>query len=207
MRNTIKRLPLCLLLLLTGCTPTDAVSVTQPPPDLPAQTAVRETADAPIHTTATEQVTARNTETTTATATAVAEETTEAANPETTAPATDPPAPEETAAEEATPDIPVQTEPVYETFVGILIDEDCSDFEDPPLHDLPCMLMDSCRASGYGLDIQQPDGSWLFYPFDETGQALSWDYLIHTERMDGLYVKVTGTWEGNCIKVIAIEEI
>ena len=50
-----------------------------------------------------------------------------------------------------------------EVFRGILIDEDCSDFEDPPKHDLPCMFMDSCRASGYGLDIQQENGSWLFY--------------------------------------------
>ena len=71
----------------------------------------------------------------------------------------------------------------YEVYDGILIDEDCSDFESPPEHDLPCMLMDSCRASGYGIDIQQDDGSWKFYMFDEKGQALSWDYLTHTNRM------------------------
>lgn len=111
----------------------------------------------------------------------------------------------ETAAEEVQKEI-LEPEEQYDTFYGILIDEDCSDFEDPPLHDLPCMLMDSCRASGYGLDIQQEDGSWVFYMFDENGQELSWDYLTHTDRMYGLYVTVTGKWEDNVIKVISLEE-
>ncbi len=97
-------------------------------------------------------------------------------------------------------------DPQYDTFLGVLIDEDCSDFEDPPSHDLPCMLMDECRASGYGLDIQQEDGSWIFYMFDENGQELTWGYLRQTSRMDGLYVTVTGIWEDNVIKVIEISE-
>ncbi len=94
-----------------------------------------------------------------------------------------------------------------ETFTGILIDEDCSDFEDPPSHDLPCMLMDECRASGYGIDILQDDGTWKFYMFDEKGQDLSWDYLIHTSRMDKLYVNVTGTLKDGKIYVDKLEEI
>ena len=99
-----------------------------------------------------------------------------------------------------------ETAPAYDTFYGVLIDEDCSDFEDPPLHDTPCMFMKECRASGYGLDIKQEDGTWVFYMFDENGQALAWDYLNITERQDGLFVTVTGTWEDNMIKVISIEE-
>ena len=93
------------------------------------------------------------------------------------------------------------------TFTGILIDEDCSDFEDPPSHDLPCMLMDECRASGYGIDILQDDGTWKFYMFDEKGQDLSWEYLIHTSRMDKLYVNVTGTLKDGKIYVDKLEEI
>ena len=93
-----------------------------------------------------------------------------------------------------------------EVFSGILIDEDCSDFEDPPKHDLPCMLMDSCRASGYGLDIQQDDGLWLFYMFDSKGQELAWDYLTHTDRMSELYVTVSGTSEDGIIYVDKLEE-
>lgn len=94
----------------------------------------------------------------------------------------------------------------YEVFTGILIDEDCSDFDPPPEHDLPCMLMDSCRASGYGIDIQQEDGSWRFYMFDEKGQDLSLDYLLHTDRMSELYVTVTGVLENDIIYVENLEE-
>lgn len=112
---------------------------------------------------------------------------------------------EETSAQAAAPVETGQAER-YDTFYGVLIDEDCSDFEYPPRHDLPCMLMDSCRASGYGLDIEQSDGSWVFYMFDDNGQSLSWDYLTQTDRMDGLYVTVTGKWEDNVIKVIDLQE-
>ncbi|MBP0961608.1 MAG: hypothetical protein J5864_05645 [Oscillospiraceae bacterium] len=94
----------------------------------------------------------------------------------------------------------------YESFTGILIDEDCSDFEAPPEHDLPCMLMDECRASGYGLDIQGDDGTWHFYMFDDKGKALAWDYLIQTDRMSELWVTVTGTLKDDIIYVETFEE-
>ena len=68
------------------------------------------------------------------------------------------------------------------------------------------MFMECCRESGYGLDIQQEDGSWVFYMFDEAGQDLTLEYLEQTERVDGLYVTVTGTMENEVIKVISIEE-
>lgn len=104
------------------------------------------------------------------------------------------------------PDITEEETFAAEVFSGILIDEDCSDFEDPPNHDLPCMLMDSCRASGYGLDIQHEDGSWLFYMFDDKGQELAWEYLTYTDRMSELYVTVTGTLDNNIIYVEKLEE-
>ena len=93
-----------------------------------------------------------------------------------------------------------------ESFYGVLIDEDCSDFEDPPMHDLPCMLMYSCRDSGYGLDILQEDGTYKFYMFDDNGQKLAWDYLNKTTRMYGLYVTVTGIYEDGVIKVKTFKE-
>ena len=92
------------------------------------------------------------------------------------------------------------------SFYGILIDEDCSDFEDPPKHDLPCMLMYSCRDSGYGLNILQDDGPYEFIMFNENGQKLSWDYLNKTTRMNGLYVTVTGIYEDGVIKVQSLIE-
>ena len=94
----------------------------------------------------------------------------------------------------------------YDTFFGVLMDECCSDIEDPAFHETNCMFMEGCRESGYGLDIRQEDGSWVFYMFDEAGQQLTLDYLEQTERVDGLYVTVTGTMENEVIKVISIEE-
>lgn len=94
----------------------------------------------------------------------------------------------------------------YAEFFGVLIDEDCSDFEDPPRHDTDCMFMEGCRASGYGIDIEQEDGSWVFYMFDDNGQVLAWDYLNTTKRPDGLFVTVAGEWDNGKIKVISIKE-
>lgn len=94
----------------------------------------------------------------------------------------------------------------YDTFFGVLMDECCSDIEDPAIHETNCMFMEGCRESGYGLDIRQEDGSWVFYMFDEAGQDLTLEYLEQTERVDGLYVTVTGTMENEVIKVISIEE-
>ena len=93
-----------------------------------------------------------------------------------------------------------------ESYSGILIDEDCSDFEAPEDHDLPCMLMYSCRDSGYGLDILQEDGTYKFYMFDSAGQELAWEYLNKTTRMCGLYVTVTGIYEDGVIKVKTLRE-
>jgi len=109
---------------------------------------------------------------------------------------------EEPPAEET---IPV-TESAEERFYGVLIDADCSDFEDPPAHDLPCMLMDGCRASGYGIDILKDYGTWVFYMFDQKGQELTLDYLLKTKRMDNLYVYVTGKSEDSVIRVKGLEE-
>ena len=109
--------------------------------------------------------------------------------------------------EPVTEAVSAESQLVYETFSGILIDADCADFDDPPAHDLPCMLMDTCRASGYGLDVQQADGRWIFIPFDENGQNLAWEYLLHTTRMDNLYVEVTGTLTDGIIAVQTLTEI
>ena len=110
----------------------------------------------------------------------------------------------ETVPVSATESLTAETESAYESFTGILIDEDCSDFEDPELHDLPCMLMDSCRASGYGLNIQTEDGAWQFVPFDENGQELAWDYLLQTMQPDHLYVTIKGTNNEGVIHVVQL---
>lgn len=94
----------------------------------------------------------------------------------------------------------------YECFYGVLMDKCCSDIDEPAIHETNCMFMEGCRESGYGLDIEQPDGTWVFYMFDEAGQQQTWDYINTTERQDGLYVTVTGTMENGIIKVKTIKE-
>ena len=169
-------------------------------PAAAAQPAVTEITEPPQTTAETTQTTAAVTETTTETTVQTISADAEPeplAAPETEAPAVQ--EAEEPAAE---------AEPTaFSVFVGVLIDEDCSDVASPPKHDLPCMLMESCRASGYGLDILQDDGTWQFYMFDENGQTLSYDYLKQTDRMDGLFVSVTGTLEDGIIHVYQLEEI
>lgn len=107
--------------------------------------------------------------------------------------------------EETTTNRETVSEKTEEWFRGVLIDQDCSDFENPPEHDLPCMLMYSCRDSGYGIDVEE-DGSWKFYPFDENGNTLAWSYLNKTTRLYGLWVDVKGKIENGIIHVSLLKE-
>lgn len=112
----------------------------------------------------------------------------------------------ETVAESVSVTTEAEVQQAEESFYGVLMDECCSDIDDPALHETNCMFMDECRESGYGLDIQQADGSWKFFMFDEAGQQLTWDYLNTTERQDGLFVTVTGVLDNEVIKVSSIKE-
>lgn len=93
-----------------------------------------------------------------------------------------------------------------ESFYGILMDYDCSDMTNPEEHELACMFMEECKASGYGLDILQKDGSYKFYMFDEKGQELTWQYMQSCTRVDGLYVRIWGTYKNGKIYVTKLKE-
>lgn len=195
MKRNIGICGLLAMCLLTGCSKAEALA---PEQFSAAETTTASTAAVQPGTT----VSALTTAAATAAVTDEPEPVTSAAVTEAAAeqPETVPPA--------AEPE-PEQAPPVpdTETFTGILMDECCSDVDDPSAHDLPCMLMDTCRASGYGLDIQQPDGSWRFVPFDENGQNLAWEYLHHTTRMDNLFVTVKGTLTDGVISVFDLEKV
>lgn len=190
--------------MLTGCAGTEAKAQEQlsAADTTAASTAVTQT-ETTLYTTRTTTNTVPVTDET-ETATSAAETEVRTEQPETECPET---VPFETETSET------ETEPapgltsVEETFQGFLIDEDCSDFDDLPAHGLHCMLMETCRASGYGLDIQQPDGSWQYIPFDENGQNLTWEYVTHTTRTDNLYVTVKGTLTDGVIAVSVLEEV
>ena len=184
MKQMCSIVSLLAVFLLTGCASADAQ---EQDPVFTTETAATTVFETHPETTIAETTALPETETVVTTVTEIA----------TTAPVTEP----------VTEETPTEPQPVYETFSGILIDADCADFDDPPAHDLPCMLMDTCRASGYGLDMQQADGRWIFIPFDENGQNLAWEYLLHTTRMDNLYVEVTGTLTDGIIAVQTLTEI
>ena len=205
-----------LSIMLTGCGSTEQNAVSN---DAKETSAVSETAASSAESTIKEETTVLSE---TSVSETVASETTDAETsvssasesqntevPETEADKAEEKDTEEKAAETEVPQteetLPV-TEAEEERFYGVLIDADCSDFEDPPAHDLPCMLMDGCRASGYGIDILKDDGTWVFYMFDQKGQELTLDYLLKTKRMDNLYVYVTGKSEDSVIRVTGLEE-
>lgn len=98
------------------------------------------------------------------------------------------------------------SESTKETLYGILIDAHCSGTSNPVAHKKSCTVMPSCSASGYGIDIKQSDGTYKFYKFDDNGYNLAKDILGKTTRADNLSVVVTGTLEGDIIKVSSVSE-
>ena len=101
------------------------------------------------------------------------------------------------------------TEEVIESYYGVVICSDCVNSsmhsETPPEHTIDCCLMDSCIASGFGVAVNQ-NGKWVFYLFDENGQAQALSYLRKTTRTEQLYVSVTGNYDGRYLYVNGFQE-
>lgn len=122
------------------------------------------------------------------------------------------PAEEPSQAEEPQPS-PVPDEPSEavveqpQSYQGYLMDQDCLSIEDPKEHETACMLMPTCRASGYGLLILQADGSRTFYLFDEKGQELTYEYCQTTDREADLRVEITGFLRDGILAVESLREI
>ena len=121
---------------------------------------------------------------------------------------------EETAAEEVIYTAPTaatdpQTgEPVVQEFWGYVIDKCCFEIPGPEEDTWDCLLMDSCRDSGYGLaipDSSAPNG-YIWYAFDEKGQELAFDAILGSNKWVKISLKVTGTLENNIIHVNTMKE-
>jgi hypothetical protein len=67
-------------------------------------------------------------------------------------------------------------------------------------HTKDCAMEEGCAASGYGLMM---DGTWA--AFDEAGSKKAAEYLKKTKAKDHLYIAVSGTMEGEMIKVSSIK--
>lgn len=68
-------------------------------------------------------------------------------------------------------------------------------------HTVSCTLEESCMESGYGLLM---DGKYV--KFDEAGDKMALDYLKKTKVKENILVEVSGTQEGETIKVKSISE-
>ncbi len=93
-----------------------------------------------------------------------------------------------------------------ETKNGILSDTACSkhakDAEKTSKHTKMCALMESCKASGYGLITA--DG--LFLKFDKPGDEMALAFLEATKKEAHLSIKVTADFSTDPIGVSKIEE-
>jgi hypothetical protein len=85
-----------------------------------------------------------------------------------------------------------------ETFSGTVVDVMCKG-KDLAGHTRSCAL--DCAKSGFGL--VQADGKFL--KFDESGNARTLSMLKKSSKEKDLKVKVTGTTDGDVIKVQAVE--
>ena len=85
-----------------------------------------------------------------------------------------------------------------ETFSGTVVDVMCKG-KDLAGHTRSCAL--DCAKSGFGL--VEADGKFL--KFDESGNARTLSMLKKSGKEKDLKVKVTGTLEGEVIKVKAVE--
>ncbi len=85
-----------------------------------------------------------------------------------------------------------------ETFSGTVVDVMCKG-KDLAGHTRSCAL--DCAKSGFGL--VQADGKFL--KFDEGGNARTLSMLKKSSKEKDLKVKVTGTVDGDVIKVQAVE--
>jgi hypothetical protein len=69
-------------------------------------------------------------------------------------------------------------------------------------HTKSCALEESCQESGFGL---MSDGIW--YKFDDNGDKQALALLNKTEKKSEIMVAVTGTHDGDILKVTSIKEV
>ena len=198
---------LCTLTLTAGCgAKTSAPEVSAAPS--PETSSVQQTAS--VQGTASAQQTASVQGTDSAQQTTSPQQT--ASVSETKTPAAASTKPDATQATPATPAPTVSATPApkQEEFFGYLIDRCC--FEDPgPEEDTwDCLLMDSCRASGYGLAIPSDSAGnvngYIWYEFDDPGQELAYQTILNSNKWVQISVKVTGTLKDGIIEVKTMKE-
>ncbi|MBM4162039.1 MAG: hypothetical protein FJ217_13210 [Ignavibacteria bacterium] len=98
------------------------------------------------------------------------------------------------------------------TFKGYLVDKMCGAgmvksgdvkkaTERAMKHTRACALEEHCKASGYGIVMGA-----MFHKFDAAGDKMAEQYLTKSKKKDNFLVEVTGTADGEMIKVASISE-
>jgi hypothetical protein len=89
---------------------------------------------------------------------------------------------------------------------GYLMDVACSGrrmqkSEPPTKHSRMCMQLPNCNNNGYGILTVEK----RFIRFDEEGNQKARDFLAHTSQESDFKITVTGSMEGDRLKVSRIE--
>ena len=89
---------------------------------------------------------------------------------------------------------------------GYLVDVACSarrarKSEPPTRHSRMCMQLPNCNDNGFGILI----GENRFIQFNEEGNQKARDLLAHTNKESDFKITVTGSMEGDRLKVSRIE--
>ena len=103
-----------------------------------------------------------------------------------------------------------------QTFTGYLADILCVDSgtaadganmaTNPEDHTVMCALMKPCIESGYTLLVKNSSGGFDSLPLDKKGNKLAVKYLKKTDKIDNIYVTITGTVMDNMIQVDRITD-
>lgn len=93
---------------------------------------------------------------------------------------------------------------VYE---GYLIDEHCSSMKKGEKETIKCLKMEACESSGYGIAVENGDGTEKFIKFDECGHTMAKNLIdsATSEKLNKIIVKghykddkyIVETIEGN----------
>lgn len=78
---------------------------------------------------------------------------------------------------------------------GYLIDRHCLDKKNPADDTVMCLKMEHCEGDGYGIAVEQSDGTFKFFKFDSDGHQKAHDivYASGAEKLGK--ITVTGKIE------------
>lgn len=86
----------------------------------------------------------------------------------------------------------------------------CCKKKSPEKETKACLSMPDCAENGYGVNVKQSDGSYIFLPFDSYGNELAKkDILQKTKKAANITINVKaveGYYPGGTLKVLSIAE-